>query len=42
MKLKGNQFPVGELDITLYRDDLTKKTDDQEPLVKTRISRHSG
>ena len=25
---------IGEIDITLYRDDLTKKTDDQEPLVK--------
>jgi pyrimidine operon attenuation protein/uracil phosphoribosyltransferase len=32
--IEGNPIPVGELDITLYRDDLTKKTDDQEPLVK--------
>src|SRR5690606_21860093 len=30
----GAKLPVGELDITLYRDDLTIKTDDQEPLVK--------
>lgn len=27
-------LPVGELDITLYRDDLTTKTSDKEPLVK--------
>ena len=33
-EIEGNPIPVGELDITLYRDDLTKKTDDQEPLVK--------
>ncbi|SFA75133.1 MULTISPECIES: bifunctional pyr operon transcriptional regulator/uracil phosphoribosyltransferase PyrR [unclassified Bacillus (in: firmicutes)] len=32
--IEGNPIPVGELDITLYRDDLTKKTADQEPLVK--------
>lgn len=32
--IEGNPIPVGELDITLYRDDLTKKTVDQEPLVK--------
>ncbi|AIM17636.1 MULTISPECIES: bifunctional pyr operon transcriptional regulator/uracil phosphoribosyltransferase PyrR [Neobacillus] len=33
-QIEGNPIPVGELDITLYRDDLTKKTDNQEPLVK--------
>ncbi|MEH7255472.1 MULTISPECIES: bifunctional pyr operon transcriptional regulator/uracil phosphoribosyltransferase PyrR [Bacillaceae] len=33
-EIEGKPIPVGELDITLYRDDLTKKTDDQEPLVK--------
>lgn len=33
-EIEGTSIPVGELDITLYRDDLTKKTEDQEPLVK--------
>ena len=33
-EIEGKPIPVGELDITLYRDDLTKKTEDQEPLVK--------
>jgi pyrimidine operon attenuation protein/uracil phosphoribosyltransferase len=33
-KIEGASIPVGELDITLYRDDLTTKTSDQEPLVK--------
>ncbi len=33
-QIEGKQIPVGELDITLYRDDLTKKTDDLEPEVK--------
>ncbi|WP_404331441.1 bifunctional pyr operon transcriptional regulator/uracil phosphoribosyltransferase PyrR [Mesobacillus maritimus] len=33
-QIEGKEIAVGELDITLYRDDLTKKTDDQEPLVK--------
>ncbi|MCM2533479.1 bifunctional pyr operon transcriptional regulator/uracil phosphoribosyltransferase PyrR [Neobacillus pocheonensis] len=33
-EIEGNPIPVGELDITLYRDDLTKKTENQEPLVK--------
>lgn len=33
-QIEGSPIPVGELDITLYRDDLTKKTDNQEPLVK--------
>jgi len=33
-EIEGSPIPVGEIDITLYRDDLTKKTDNQEPLVK--------
>jgi len=33
-QIEGKQIPVGDLDITLYRDDLTKKTVDLEPLVK--------
>ncbi len=33
-EIEGEEIPVGELDITLYRDDLTKKTEDQEPEVK--------
>ncbi|MCM3569133.1 bifunctional pyr operon transcriptional regulator/uracil phosphoribosyltransferase PyrR [Neobacillus mesonae] len=33
-EIEGNSIPVGELDITLYRDDLSIKTDNQEPLVK--------
>lgn len=33
-EIEGTEVPVGELDITLYRDDLSKKTNDQEPLVK--------
>lgn len=33
-KIEGANIPVGELDITLYRDDLTRKTEDQDPLVK--------
>ncbi len=32
-QIEGNPVPVGELDITLYRDDLTVKTDDQEPHI---------
>nr|WP_295973949.1 bifunctional pyr operon transcriptional regulator/uracil phosphoribosyltransferase PyrR [uncultured Bacillus sp.] len=32
--IEGKKIPVGDLDITLYRDDLTKKSDDLEPLVK--------
>ncbi|MEH7110855.1 bifunctional pyr operon transcriptional regulator/uracil phosphoribosyltransferase PyrR [Neobacillus niacini] len=31
-EIEGKSIPVGELDITLYRDDLTKKT--ENPLVK--------
>ncbi|PLT34279.1 bifunctional pyr operon transcriptional regulator/uracil phosphoribosyltransferase PyrR [Bacillus sp. V5-8f] len=33
-QIEGNSIDVGELDITLYRDDLTKKTTDGQPLVK--------
>ncbi|HYK73487.1 MAG TPA: bifunctional pyr operon transcriptional regulator/uracil phosphoribosyltransferase PyrR [Pseudoneobacillus sp.] len=33
-EIEEKEIPVGELDITLYRDDLTKKTHDEEPLVK--------
>ena len=33
-EIEGKAIAVGELDITLYRDDLTKKTENQEPLVK--------
>ena len=34
MQIEGRNVPVGEIDITLYRDDLSKITVDQEPLVK--------
>jgi pyrimidine operon attenuation protein/uracil phosphoribosyltransferase len=33
-QIEGKAVPVGEVDITLYRDDLTKKTEDNEPLFK--------
>ncbi|MCL6571796.1 MAG: bifunctional pyr operon transcriptional regulator/uracil phosphoribosyltransferase PyrR [Bacillus sp. (in: Bacteria)] len=33
-EIEGKSITVGELDITLYRDDLTKVTENQEPLVK--------
>ncbi|MET3698057.1 pyrimidine operon attenuation protein/uracil phosphoribosyltransferase [Bacillus oleivorans] len=33
-EIEGKSIPVGELDITLYRDDLSVKTTNQEPLVK--------
>jgi pyrimidine operon attenuation protein / uracil phosphoribosyltransferase len=33
-EIEGKAISVGEIDITLYRDDLTKKTDNQEPLVR--------
>lgn len=33
-EIEGQAIPVGELDITLYRDDLSIKTMDHEPLVK--------
>ncbi|NRD78806.1 bifunctional pyr operon transcriptional regulator/uracil phosphoribosyltransferase PyrR [Bacillus sp. BRMEA1] len=34
-EIEGSPILVGELDITLYRDDLSIKTDNQEPLVKS-------
>lgn len=33
-QIEGERLPVGELDITLYRDDLTYKSEDEQPLVK--------
>ncbi|WP_102271526.1 bifunctional pyr operon transcriptional regulator/uracil phosphoribosyltransferase PyrR [Cytobacillus massiliigabonensis] len=33
-QIEGANIPVGEIDITLYRDDLSKVTVDEEPLVK--------
>lgn len=33
-EIEGQSVPVGELDITLYRDDLTYKSDRKEPKVK--------
>ncbi|KPB04294.1 MULTISPECIES: bifunctional pyr operon transcriptional regulator/uracil phosphoribosyltransferase PyrR [Bacillaceae] len=33
-QIEEKDIAVGELDITLYRDDLTTKTSDNEPLVK--------
>lgn len=30
-EIEGKEVPVGELDITLYRDDLAEKTDDGQP-----------
>lgn len=33
-QIEGANIPVGELDITLYRDDLSKVTSNEEPLVK--------
>lgn len=33
-QIEGQSIAVGELDITLYRDDLTIKTTDAEPEVK--------
>jgi pyrimidine operon attenuation protein/uracil phosphoribosyltransferase len=33
-EIEDKEIQVGELDITLYRDDLTTKTQDNEPLVK--------
>lgn len=31
-KIEGEKIPVGQLDITLYRDDLSIKSQDKEPL----------
>jgi pyrimidine operon attenuation protein/uracil phosphoribosyltransferase len=33
-RIEGEQVPVGDLDITLYRDDLTMQTENKEPEVK--------
>ena len=33
-EIEGQSVPVGELDITLYRDDLTYKSNRKEPQVK--------
>ncbi|KKB39275.1 bifunctional pyr operon transcriptional regulator/uracil phosphoribosyltransferase PyrR [Bacillus thermotolerans] len=33
-QIEGQEIPVGDLDITLYRDDLSIKTINQEPQVK--------
>ncbi|WLR52271.1 bifunctional pyr operon transcriptional regulator/uracil phosphoribosyltransferase PyrR [Bacillus tianshenii] len=33
-QIEGEKIDVGEIDITLYRDDLSKKTDNEEPLLK--------
>lgn len=33
-QIEGSPVEVGEIDITLYRDDLTRKTSDQEPEIK--------
>ena len=33
-EIEGVDVPVGELDITLYRDDLSIKSQDKEPIVK--------
>ena len=33
-EIEGEAIPVGEIDITLYRDDLSLKTKDNEPEVK--------
>ncbi|GIN70536.1 bifunctional protein PyrR [Bacillus sp. J14TS2] len=33
-QIEGQKIPVGEIDITLYRDDLTYKTVDAEPEVR--------
>ncbi|MBB5172150.1 bifunctional pyr operon transcriptional regulator/uracil phosphoribosyltransferase PyrR [Texcoconibacillus texcoconensis] len=33
-QIEGEKVPVGEVDITLYRDDLTVKTDDEQPELR--------
>lgn len=33
-KIEGKSIKAGELDITLYRDDLSMKTENKEPLVQ--------
>ena len=39
-QIEGKKVPVGELDITLYRDDLTVKTDNLEPVVNGSNIQH--
>lgn len=34
LQIEGTSIPVGEIDITMYRDDLTIQSKDKEPLVK--------
>ncbi|GAB4072403.1 bifunctional pyrimidine operon transcriptional regulator/uracil phosphoribosyltransferase [Barrientosiimonas marina] len=36
-QIEGVTVPTGELDITLYRDDLTEVTDDREPALKETL-----
>lgn len=33
-EIEGSKINVGEIDITLYRDDLSVKTENKEPLLK--------
>jgi pyrimidine operon attenuation protein/uracil phosphoribosyltransferase len=33
-QFEGVKLPVGELDITMYRDDLSYRTHDQQPILK--------
>lgn len=33
-EIEGSKVPIGEVDITLYRDDLQEKTPHHEPLLK--------
>ncbi|MGY4689755.1 bifunctional pyr operon transcriptional regulator/uracil phosphoribosyltransferase PyrR [Salibacterium sp. K-3] len=33
-RIEGNEIPVGEVDITLYRDDLTHRSSGREPELK--------
>jgi pyrimidine operon attenuation protein/uracil phosphoribosyltransferase len=33
-QIEGAKIPVGEIDITLYRDDLTIKTNKEEPILQ--------
>ena len=39
-QIEGKKVPVGELDITLYRDDLTVKTENAEPVVNGSNIQH--
>ncbi|WP_227935745.1 bifunctional pyr operon transcriptional regulator/uracil phosphoribosyltransferase PyrR [Alkalihalobacillus deserti] len=33
-QIEGAKIPVGEIDITLYRDDLTVKSSNKEPIIQ--------